>query len=233
MVAWFSRLWISLLTCCSSRAAVSTFCAIVGRIEDDPLRVRGHAGGGERQRGDAGGERGAKATAVHEEISWLRVSMSAAQSRPLRAQPGGGEAVAAVGGEDLGDGGLVGLRGGGGEGERDLGEAELEQAIAAARLAVIVALRRRPAQDLDLAVVETEAAIDRRDLRLERALVRQEEPRRAALDDRRRDGAAVDIGERLGGEDDARRSSSAASSAIRGAGRRSRDRRARASPRRR
>ena len=26
MVAWFSRLWISLLTCCSSRAAVSTFC---------------------------------------------------------------------------------------------------------------------------------------------------------------------------------------------------------------
>ena len=26
IVAWFSRLWISLLTCCSSRAAVRTFC---------------------------------------------------------------------------------------------------------------------------------------------------------------------------------------------------------------
>ena len=42
------------------------------------------------------------------------------------------------------------------------------------------------------------------DLRFERALVRQEEPRRAALDDGGRDGAAVDVGERLGGEDDAR-----------------------------
>jgi hypothetical protein len=77
-------------------------------------------------------------------------------------------------GDDLGDGGLVGLGRGGGEGERDLGEAQLEQAIAAARLAVIVALRRRPAEDLDLPVVEAEAAIDGRDLRLERALVRQE-----------------------------------------------------------
>ena len=122
----------------------------------------------------------------------------------LGAQPGGGEAVSAMGGEKIGDGGLVGLRGSGGEGERDLGEAELEQAIAAPRLAVIVALRRRPAQDLDLAVVETEAAIDRGDLRLERALIRQEEPRRAALDDRGRDRRAIDIGERLGGEDDAR-----------------------------
>ena len=27
IVAWFSSIWISLLTCCSSRAAVSTFCA--------------------------------------------------------------------------------------------------------------------------------------------------------------------------------------------------------------
>ena len=82
-------------------------------------------------------------------------------------------------------------------------EAQLEQAIAAARLAVIVALRRGAAEDLDLPVVEAEAAIDRRDLRFERALVGQEEPRRAALDDRRRDRAAVDVGERLGGEDDA------------------------------
>ena len=58
-------------------------------------------------------------------------------------------------------------------------------------------------EDLDLPVVETEAPVDRGDLRLERALVRQQDAGRAALDDRRRDDAAVDVGERLGGEDDA------------------------------
>ena len=107
--------------------------------------------------------------------SWLGVSMSAAQSRALGAQPSGGETTSAIGGEKIGDGGLVGLRGSGGEGERDLGEAELEQAIAAPGLAVVVALRDAAAQDLDLAVVEAEAAIDGGDLRFERALIRQEE----------------------------------------------------------
>ena len=92
-----------------------------------------------------------------------------------------------MGGEEIGDCGLIGLRGSGGEGERDLGEAELEQAVAAPGLAVIVTLRDAAAQDLDLAVVEAEAAIDRGDLRFEGALIRQEEPRRATLDDRRRD----------------------------------------------
>ena len=54
-------------------------------------------------------------------------------------------------------------------------EAELEQPVAAARLAVVVALGRRAGEDLDLAVVEAEAAVDRGDLRLDRALVGQEE----------------------------------------------------------
>ena len=125
-------------------------------------------------------------------------------SRGRGPQPGGGEAVGAVLGERLGDGGLVGLGGGGGEGERHFGEAELEQPVAAARLAVVVALGRRAAQDLDLPVVQAEAAVDRGDLRLERPLVGQEQPGRAALDDGRRDGAAVDVGQRLGGEDDGR-----------------------------
>jgi hypothetical protein len=71
-------------------------------------------------------------------------------------------------------------------------------------LAVVVALGGRAAQNLDLAVVEAEAAVDGGDLRFERPLVRQEEARRAALDDRRRDRAAVDVGERLRREDDAR-----------------------------
>ena len=83
-------------------------------------------------------------------------------------------------------------------------EAQFEQAIAASRLAVIVALRRRAREDLDLAVVQAEAAVDGGDLRLDRALVRQEQPRRATLDDGGRDRAAIDIRERLGGEDDAR-----------------------------
>ena len=124
--------------------------------------------------------------------------------QPFGAQPCSGEPRLADLGDDCADGGLVGLRGGGGEGECHLGKAQLEQAIAAPRLAVIVALRRRAAEDLDLPVVQPEAAVDRRDLRFERALIRQKQPRRAAFDDRGRDCAAVDVGQRLRREDDAR-----------------------------
>src|SRR3546814_5600770 len=70
-------------------------------------------------------------------------------------------------------------------------------------LAVVVALGHRPREDFDLAIVETEAAIDGGDLRLDRALVRQQDAGLAALDDGRRDRRAVDVGERLRGEDDA------------------------------
>src|SRR3546814_19615734 len=52
------------------------------------------------------------------------------------AKPGGEEAIAAMLREDLLDGGLVGLCGGGATGERDLTEAQFEQAVAAPRLAV-------------------------------------------------------------------------------------------------
>ena len=90
-------------------------------------------------------------------------------------------------GEHLLDQRLVGLRGGSGKGERDLAKTELEQAVAAARLAVIVALRGGAGEDFDLPIVQAEAAVDRGDLRLDRALVRQEQPGRAALDDGRRD----------------------------------------------
>jgi hypothetical protein len=128
-----------------------------------------------------------------------------AVGRPVEvpaAQPSGREATAAMGGEDFLDRGLIGLRRCGGEGERDFREPKVEQAIAAARLAVIFALRRRAAKNLDLAIIETEAPVDRRDLRLRRALIRQQNPCRAAFDDGGRDGAAVDVGERLCGEDD-------------------------------
>src|SRR5690606_21476832 len=66
------------------------------------------------------------------------------------------------------------------------------------------ALRRRPAQYLDLAVVETKALIYACDLRFGRSVIWQENPRRAAFDDRRRNMRALDIGETLGGKDHAR-----------------------------
>ena len=148
---------------------------------------------------------GAETTGDHGADSSGRVrARSTAQPTPRACSQAGGEPVAAVGGEDFGDEGLVGLGRGGGKGERDFAEPELEQAIAPAALAVVVALRRRPAQDLDLAIAKPEPAVGRRDLRFERAFVGEEHSRRAALDDRRRDRRAVDVGEALGREDDAR-----------------------------
>ena len=105
-------------------------------------------------------------------------------------------------GEDVGDGGVIGLRRCGREGERDLAETEREEPIAAARLAVIVPLRHGPRDDLDLAFIEAEAAVDVGDLRLEGTLVRQEDARWTALDDGGRNRGIVDVGERLRGEED-------------------------------
>src|SRR3546814_4415849 len=85
---------------------------------------------------------------------------------------------------------LVGSRGGGGKGERHIAKAEFEQSIAAPRLAIIVALRGRPAQYLDLAIVEPEAFVDARNLRFGGAFIGQENACRAAFDDRRRDARA-------------------------------------------
>ena len=107
-------------------------------------------------------------------------------------------------GEDRLDGGLISFRGCRTKREGDFGEPQLEQPVAASRLAIIVALGRGPAEDLDLAVVQAEASIDRGDLGLDRAFVRQQQARLAAFDDGRRDGAAVDVGKRLRGEDDGR-----------------------------
>ena len=108
---------------------------------------------------------------------------------------GGHSWLAAMLGDGARDLGLVGLGGGGGEREADFGKAQLEQPIAAARLAVIVPLGRGPREDLDLAIVEAEAAIDRGDLRLDGSLVRQQEPGLAALDDGGCDRRAVDVGQ--------------------------------------
>lgn len=99
---------------------------------------------------------------------------------------------------------LVGLRRGSGEGERQRAEAEIEQAVAEGRLAIIVAFGCGAGDDLDLAVVETEAPVDAADLGFERAFIGEEQPRRAAFDDRGGDLAVLDVGEALRGEHDAR-----------------------------
>src|SRR3546814_5998657 len=81
----------------------------------------------------------------------------------------------------------------GGEGKRDRAEAEIEQPVAECRLAVVIALGRRRGDDFDLAIVEPEALVDAGDLWLERALVGEEQPRRAALDDGGRDCRTLDV----------------------------------------
>ena len=117
-------------------------------------------------------------------------------------QPPRHKIVATMFGKDLLDQRLVGLGGSGGEGERNLAKTKFEEAMAAARLAVIVALRRRAGEDFDLAVVKSKAPVYRHDLGLDGAVVGQQHSRWTAFNDGRRDRRAVDIRERLGSEDD-------------------------------
>ena len=105
-----------------------------------------------------------------------------------------------MGVESLGDAELVGLGRGGGEGQRDLAQAQFEQAVAAPRLAIIIALGDCPREDLDLAVIQAEPPVDRGDLGFDRTIVGQEDAGRAAFDDRGRDAAGLDVGEALGRE---------------------------------
>ncbi len=82
-------------------------------------------------------------------------------------------------------------------------QVEVEQAVAEAGLVVVVALGLRGGDDFDLPPVEAEALVDRANLRLGRLRVGQENPTRAALDDRGRDARILDVGKALRGEDDA------------------------------
>ena len=118
-------------------------------------------------------------------------------------QPVGGKAAPAMLFDDTGHGELVTLGRGGGKGERHFAKAQFEQAITARGLTVIIALGRCPAEDFNLAVVQSEAAIDTQNLGFDRPVVGQEDSRRAAFDNRGRDVAAVDVGQALRGEDDA------------------------------
>ena len=88
------------------------------------------------------------------------------------------------------------------QGERNRPESELELPVAARRLRVVIALRCGTGDDLDLALVEAEALVDGGGLRLDGAIVGQEDARRAAFEQRRGDRRALDVGQRLGGEHD-------------------------------
>ena len=79
-------------------------------------------------------------------------------------------------GENLGNQRLVGFGGRGAKRETDFAEAQLEQPVAAPGLAVVIPLRRRPCENLDLPVIEAEPPVDRGDLRLDGPLVRQQCP---------------------------------------------------------
>src|SRR3546814_18500703 len=80
---------------------------------------------------------------------------------------------------------------------------QLEQPVAAAGLQVVVALGLRRGDQLDLPRVEAVALIGLPALRLEGAVVGQEDWLRTGLDTCRGDAAARDVGRRLGSEDDA------------------------------
>src|SRR3546814_17077498 len=96
-----------------------------------------------------------------------------------------------------GDALVVGLRGCGAESQSDFGQAQLEQAISPAALAVIIPLGRGPREDFDLAIIEAEAPLDGGNLRLEGAVVRPQPQRRADLDDGAGDAAAGAVSKAL------------------------------------
>ena len=79
-------------------------------------------------------------------------------------------------GEDGIDPALAGGIGGPAERKRDRPEPQFEQAGSARRLQIIMALGGRPADKLDLPLVEAEALVGGAAVRLERAVVGQEYP---------------------------------------------------------
>ena len=137
-------------------------------------------------------------------IAWRgqRSISSDAQANPLASRNRAAKPVGSPSARQRSIEALIVGRGGAAQRQRDRPEPQLEQPVAARGLGVVVALRRGDAQDLDLARIETEALVDRARLRLQRAVVGQEDARRTAFDQRRGDGRALDVGQRLGGEHD-------------------------------
>ena len=120
------------------------------------------------------------------------------------SEPGFDKGIAAMFGHDPLDGGMVGFAGRRAECECDRAETQFEKAIAAPGLAVVIALGCCPCDDLNLPIVQSEAPVDCGNLRFDRAFIGKEDPRRAAFDNGRSYVAPIDVGERLGREDNRR-----------------------------
>src|SRR3546814_774207 len=116
------------------------------------------------------------------------------------AQEAGSEVVHAAGFEQRVDAGLRRGIGGRAECARDRTEPQFEQAVPARRLEVILALGRCPRDQLDLSVIEAELLVDAPRLRLDGAVIWEQDSLRAALNDSRRDQRLGDVGEALRGE---------------------------------
>ena len=102
-----------------------------------------------------------------------------------RLEEPGGEIARPVFGQDGVDESLRGGIGCAAERQRDRAKPQLEQPIAAPRLQVVVAFRRRLGDQFDLPVVEAEALVGGPRLRLDRPVIGQKNTLRAALDDGR------------------------------------------------
>jgi hypothetical protein len=76
--------------------------------------------------------------------------------------------------EGPGDRGLIGFRRRRGVGESNLAQTKVEQPVAPPGLAVVVAFWGSPGEDVDLPIVQSEAALKFGNLRLKRPFVRQE-----------------------------------------------------------
>ena len=121
---------------------------------------------------------------------------------PGRSEEAGGEVRGAARLDQRIDAGLGRRIGRCAERQSNGSQAQFEQAVAACRLQVILALGRGACDKFDLARIEAKALIDGAGLRLDRAVVRQEDALRAALDDGWRDRRSSDVGKALGREQD-------------------------------
>ena len=142
-------------------------------------------------------------------VSWLRTWGGRESGEELGSpgeigvtQQAGRDPSRPFGGENCVDPLLAGGIGRGAEGACDRTEFEVEQAVPSCRLEIILAFRRRPADQLDLPVVKTKSPIGFEPLRFARAIVRQQDPLRTGFDDRGGDAARGNVGEALCREDD-------------------------------
>ena len=202
-------------------------------VEHRHLRRRGRGGQRDQAPADRHARRRAQRRGEHDRLhrhspllegagNWS--SRAAAQPRPRASRKRARKSVPALSSSNRSISALRGgIRGAAQARARSRPSARSNSRLPRARLEVIIALGRRPRDQLDLALVEPEPLIGRARLRLDRAVVGKEDALRAAFDDRRARCCCGDVGERLGREDDRDILLAQAPSAIRGCARRTRD----------